>query len=77
MAEQKKKTKIAALTGNRSDYDLLSYLYKRLSSDPDIDFGLIVTGGHLVHGYENSMLEMERDGNRIFARIEDLTDRTI
>jgi GDP/UDP-N,N'-diacetylbacillosamine 2-epimerase (hydrolysing) len=69
----KKMLKIAALTGNRADYDLLSYLYALLNNDEDIDFGLIVTGGHLTYGYENAMEEMRRDGNRIFARIENVT----
>jgi GDP/UDP-N,N'-diacetylbacillosamine 2-epimerase (hydrolysing) len=65
--------KIAAVTGNRSDYDLMSYLYKRLNSDSGIDFRLIVTGAHLLPGYENSLAEMVRDGNEILARIDDLT----
>jgi GDP/UDP-N,N'-diacetylbacillosamine 2-epimerase (hydrolysing) len=68
-----KKMKIAAITGNRADYDLMSYLYAMLNRDDGIDFGLIVTGGHLTAGYENSILEMKRDGNEIFAEIADIT----
>jgi len=68
-----KKMKIAAITGNRSDYDLMSYLYRRLNLDEDIDFGLIVTGAHLMPGYENSTVEMRRDGNKILAEINNIT----
>jgi GDP/UDP-N,N'-diacetylbacillosamine 2-epimerase (hydrolysing) len=65
--------KIVAITGNRADYDLMSYLYTMLNSDDDIDFGLIVTGGHLTEGYEISIREMRRDGNEIFAEIASIT----
>jgi GDP/UDP-N,N'-diacetylbacillosamine 2-epimerase (hydrolysing) len=68
------KKKIAAITGNRADYDLMSYLYRRLNRDEGVDFGLIVTGAHLLPGYESSVQEMERDGCRILARIADIPE---
>jgi GDP/UDP-N,N'-diacetylbacillosamine 2-epimerase (hydrolysing) len=68
-----RKMKIAAITGNRSDYDLMSYLYRRLNRDDATDFGLIVTGAHLMPGYENAVEEMRRDGNNILAEINDIT----
>ena len=40
--------KILAFTSGRSDYDLLSYLYKMLSQDKGIDFRLIVSNAHLI-----------------------------
>ena len=43
--------KIIAFTGIRSDYDLLSGLYKKLTTDPEIKFGLIVEGAHLSPTY--------------------------
>lgn len=39
--------RILSITGNRADYDLMSYLYRYLNNDPEIDFGLVVTGAHL------------------------------
>ncbi|MDR2457049.1 MAG: UDP-N-acetylglucosamine 2-epimerase (hydrolyzing), partial [Clostridiales Family XIII bacterium] len=66
------KKKIIALTGNRADYDLLSYLYKYLNKDKEIDFSLIVTGAHLTAGYENSVLRMKKDGNKILVAIENI-----
>ncbi len=64
--------KILSITGNRADYDLMSYLYKYFNEDEDIDFKLIVTGAHLTLGYENSVEDIIRDGNTVVARIEDI-----
>lgn len=64
--------KILSITGNRADYDLLSYLYRYFNSDPDIDFKLIVTGAHLTIGYESSIAEIKKDGNDIIMEIENI-----
>ena len=45
--KKNEKRKVLAFTAGRSDYDLLSYLYKMLSTDPKIDFRLIVSNSHL------------------------------
>ena len=39
-----KRRKILAITGIRSDYDLMSNLFIKLSNDPNIDLGLIDQG---------------------------------
>lgn len=64
--------RILAITGNRADYDLMSYLYKYLNDDPQIELGLVVTGGHLTVGYGDSVAEIKRDGNHIVAELEDI-----
>lgn len=64
--------RILSITGNRADYDLMSYLYRYLNNDPEIDFGLVVTGAHLSGDYGNSLADIERDGNHIVAKIEDI-----
>ncbi|WP_428260214.1 UDP-N-acetylglucosamine 2-epimerase [Gallibacter sp. Marseille-QA0791] len=64
--------RILSITGNRADYDLMSYLYKYFNNDPDIDFGLIVTGAHLTTGYEASIEAIKKDGNKIVAKIADI-----
>ena len=64
--------KILAITGNRADYDLMSYLYRHFNNDPNIDFGIIVTGAHLTIGYEDSLQAIKRDGNKVVAEIEDI-----
>lgn len=64
--------KILSVTGNRADYDLMSYLYRKLNADPDIDFQLVVTGAHLNAEYIGSLEEIKRDGNNITACIENI-----
>jgi len=67
-----KNKKILAVTGNRSDYDLMSYLYRYLNSDPDIEFKLVVTGAHLTSGYRESIKYITDDGNDILICIENI-----
>lgn len=64
--------RILGVTGNRADYDLMSYLYKKLNIDAGIEFGLVVTGGHLRQGYENSVAQIRSDSNNIVAEIPNI-----
>lgn len=64
--------RILSITGNRADYDLMSYLYKYFNQDPDVDFRLIVTGAHLTLGYEKSLRDIYADGNNVAAEIENI-----
>lgn len=64
--------KILAITSIRSDYDLMSRLYKLLHSDSDIDLQLLVSGAHLspAHGYTVSSIR--EDGLNVLVEIETL-----
>ncbi len=64
--------RMLSITGNRADYDLMSYLYRRLNQDPDVELGLVVTGGHLTDTYGSSIEDIRRDGNYIVAEIDDI-----
>ena len=66
--------RILSITGNRADYDLMSYLYRYFNRDPDIEFGLVVTGAHLTTNYGSSIEDIKKDGNSIVAEIEDIFD---
>jgi GDP/UDP-N,N'-diacetylbacillosamine 2-epimerase (hydrolysing) len=66
--------RILGMTATRSDYDLLSYLYKRLAEDSNIDFKLIVSGTHLSKNYGFSHSEILKDQIPILAEIESLLD---
>jgi len=68
------KRKILAFTAGRSDYDLLSYLFKMLSRDRGIDFQLIVSGAHLSPTHGLTVRHIEKDGIKILDRIETLLD---
>jgi len=64
--------KILALTSIRSEYDLLSSLYKLLNVDKDIEFKVLVSGAHLSseHGFTKQYIE--NDGFEILLEIETL-----
>lgn len=64
--------KILALTSIRSDYDLLSPLYKLLHQDKNIDFKLLVSGAHLSKEFGYSKQQIVDDGFNILIEIETL-----
>jgi UDP-hydrolysing UDP-N-acetyl-D-glucosamine 2-epimerase len=66
--------KILGITGIRSDYDLMSGLFRRLAADPSLDFKLIVGGAHLSKTYGYSVDLIREDGIPILATIESLID---
>ncbi|HHB93526.1 MAG TPA: UDP-N-acetylglucosamine 2-epimerase (hydrolyzing) [Campylobacterales bacterium] len=64
--------KILALTSIRSDYDLLSPLYRLLDDDKEIDFRLLVSGAHLSKEFGYTKQYIEKDGFNILLEIETL-----
>jgi len=66
--------KILAITSIRSDYDLMSSLYKRLADAPDIELKLLVSGAHLSPTYGKSVELIQDDGFDILLTIETLID---
>ena len=66
--------RILSISTIRSDYDLMSGLYKLLDEDPEIDFKLLVAGAHLSHNYGYSVDLIRQDGFSILATIESLID---
>lgn len=68
----KTKKKILAITGIRSEYDLLVPLLKGIEEDGEFDLGVIVSGAHLTPLHDYSFRLIEQDGFRIVERIESL-----
>lgn len=66
--------KIIAITGARSEYDLLVELYNRLHNDPEIDFSIVVTGSHLSEKFGLTAKYVNEDGFIIADRIYNLVD---
>lgn len=64
--------KVLAFSSIRSDYDLMSPLYKLLNDDPKIDFQLIVSGAHLSRANGLSVEQIYADGFKILLEIETL-----
>jgi GDP/UDP-N,N'-diacetylbacillosamine 2-epimerase (hydrolysing) len=66
--------KIIAITGARSEYDLLVDVFKELNNSPDFDFSIILTGPHLSEKYGYTANYVVNDGFEIKARIHNLID---
>ena len=64
--------KILAFSSIRSDYDLMSPLYRLLHEDENIDFRIIVSGAHLSHSFGYSVNQIKKDGFNILLEIETL-----
>jgi GDP/UDP-N,N'-diacetylbacillosamine 2-epimerase (hydrolysing) len=67
------RRRIAVLTSGRSDYGLLYWTLKNMSSDPDIDLSVIVTGMHLSADFGETINTIESDGFPIAYKIETLS----
>jgi len=70
----KKKRKILAVTGARSEYDILYPVLEKLNSDEDFDLQLLVTGAHLSERYGMTVRNIEADGFVIAERVENLVE---
>lgn len=66
--------KILAITGIRSDYDLMSGLFRRLQTDSGVDLRLLVGGAHMSRTYGHTIDLIRRDGFTILHAVESLID---
>jgi UDP-hydrolysing UDP-N-acetyl-D-glucosamine 2-epimerase len=64
------RRKIAVVTSSRADYSHLYWVLRTLSERADVDLRIIVMGAHLSSEFGNTVLEIEKDGFPIAARIE-------
>ncbi|MBF0180433.1 MAG: UDP-N-acetylglucosamine 2-epimerase (hydrolyzing) [Magnetococcales bacterium] len=72
LEERGGRLKVLALTGIRSEYDLLYPLLAVLHAHPAFDVGVIVCGAHLSGLHHESIRQIEADGLPIVERIENL-----
>lgn len=66
------KKKILAVTGIRSEYDIMSSVFHAIQAHPDLDLRLAVTGAHLSEAYGHTVDEIRADGFEIVDEIESL-----
>ena len=64
------KRKIAVVTTSRADYSHLYWPMRDLAQHPDVDLRLIVLGSHLSPEFGSTVLEIEKEGFPIEARVE-------
>ncbi len=68
------KKKIVAVTGARSEYDILSPLLEALRASEQFELSLIVTGSHLSETYGYTKKYIEQDGYNILTEIPNLVE---
>lgn len=73
-SNMKKIKKIVAITGARSDYDLMYPIYEKLNNDDNFEFSIIITGPHLSDNFGNTSQFVEKDKFKIENKIYNLVD---
>ncbi len=68
----KKKKLILGVTGIRSEYDIMSSVFRAVNKHPDLDLQLVVTGAHLSEAYGHTIDEIHKDGFTVVEEIESL-----
>ncbi|MBL0314576.1 MAG: UDP-N-acetylglucosamine 2-epimerase (hydrolyzing) [Flavobacteriales bacterium] len=75
----KQQRKILAVTGARSEYDILFPVLEKLHQDADFELQVLVTGAHLSENFGRTVQYIEQDGFTIADRVYNLinTDQKI
>jgi GDP/UDP-N,N'-diacetylbacillosamine 2-epimerase (hydrolysing) len=68
----KTKRLVLGVTGIRSEYDIMSSVFRAIVEHPDLDLQLVVTGAHLSEAYGNTINEIRADGFVVADEIESL-----
>ena len=68
----KTKRRVLGVSGIRSEYDIMSSVFRAISGHPDLDLQLVVTGAHLSEAYGNTIDEIRADGFVVVDEIESL-----
>ncbi len=64
--------KVLGITGIRSEYDIMSSVYRAIEDHPHLELQLAVTGAHLSEAYGFTLQEIRSDGFVIADEIESL-----
>lgn len=68
----KVKRRILGITGIRSDYDIMSTVFRAVTANPDLALQLVVTGAHLSEAYGHTIDDIRADGFEVVEEIESL-----
>lgn len=69
-----KKRKILAVTGARSEYDILYPVLEKLNANDNFELQVLVTGAHLSERYGHTVDIIENDGFVIAEKVNNLLD---
>jgi len=68
----KDKRFILGVTGIRSDYDIMSSVFRAIDDHQDLEIQLVVTGAHLADSYGFTVDEIRADGYVVADEVESL-----
>jgi GDP/UDP-N,N'-diacetylbacillosamine 2-epimerase (hydrolysing) len=63
---------VLAITGIRSEYDIMSSVYKSIQKHPKLNLKLVVTGAHLSKDYGYTIEDIKKDGFDIAETVPSL-----
>jgi GDP/UDP-N,N'-diacetylbacillosamine 2-epimerase (hydrolysing) len=66
------KRRILGVTGIRSEYDIMSSVFRAIADHPELDLQLVVTGAHLSDAFGHTVDEIRADGFVIADEIQNL-----
>jgi len=69
---KKQKKVVLGVTGIRSEYDILSSVFRAIDRHEDLALKVVVTGAHLTENFGYTIDEIGKDGFEIVDRIESL-----
>ena len=72
MGLMKGKRLILGVTGIRSDYDLMSSVFRAIDDHQDLEIQLVVTGAHLSDSYGFTVDQIRSDGYLVADEVESL-----
>jgi GDP/UDP-N,N'-diacetylbacillosamine 2-epimerase (hydrolysing) len=63
---------VLGVTGIRSEYDIMSSVFRAVSDHPQLELQLVVTGAHLSDAFGSTINEIQADGFTIAEEIQSL-----
>ena len=63
---------ILGVTGIRSEYDIMSSVFRAIDNSLSLDLKLVVTGAHLSDAYGHTIDEIRSDGFEVIDEIQNL-----
>jgi GDP/UDP-N,N'-diacetylbacillosamine 2-epimerase (hydrolysing) len=72
MVPMRQRRKILGITGIRSEYDIMSSVFRAIQNHLSLELEVVVTGAHLSHAYGYTVDEIRNDGFTIADEVESL-----
>lgn len=69
-----KKRLVLGITGIRSEYDIMSSVFRAISGRQELDLQLLVTGAHLSEAFGHTIDQIRADGFEVVDEVESLVN---